>query len=436
MGCILPIPDNILSGIENEIYLFASGNLRLAKQRVFTKIENGGLGLFNVKQFLEAQTCSWIRRCSVIDQEWKARIVGAGTGNLYLSHCAIGLQNLFPILQNIISCHKNFIAAFTKSNQNFRDAYLLNNHALTVGIRTKIPLQMNDFNTEPALDPFLLSRLKNIRMADLLTPEGKISKRVFCENMGIRVNENLWAKLDKIRNTAILRYGSNEGNTVSIRNFFEKWKKGSQKVRLLLDHNEVPYIPHNMVKFAENTETVIGLELSKFLNKSWNTSFLSNDLRTFIFKLHNNTLPYNTMLSHFVPGISRNCTFCDIVLNQDEEDETPLHLFYDCQPVELLRDEFYRYISDDRTLTVTRTEFFTNFGRPNNFTNRALFLVTRLFIKFLWDCKVRKILPTQRHVLSSIMHELRVTTSLNRELKKIFENSGLAPAFLNSFLPG
>jgi hypothetical protein len=68
---------------------------------------------------------------------------------------------------------------------------------------------MNDFNTEPALDPFLLSRLKNIRMADLLTPEGKISKRVFCENMGIRVNENLWAKLDKIRNTAILRYGSN-----------------------------------------------------------------------------------------------------------------------------------------------------------------------------------------------------------------------------------
>jgi hypothetical protein len=190
------------------------------------------------------------------------------------------------------------------------------------------------------------------------------------------------------------------------------------------------------MKFAENTEKVIGLELSKFLNKSWNLSFLSNDLKTFIFKLHNNTLPYNTMLSHFVPGISRNCTFCDIILNQEEEDETPFHLFYDCQPVDQLRDEFYKYISDNQTFTVTRSELFTNFARPNNFTNRALFLITRLFIKFLWDCKVRKILPTQRHVLSSITHELRVITSLNRKLKKIFENSGLAPAFLNMFLPG
>jgi hypothetical protein len=58
MGCIIPIPGDILEKIENEIGNFANGNLRLAKHRVFGKVEDGGLGLFNIKNFLAAQACS------------------------------------------------------------------------------------------------------------------------------------------------------------------------------------------------------------------------------------------------------------------------------------------------------------------------------------------------------------------------------------------
>jgi hypothetical protein len=84
-------------------------------------------------------------------------------------------------------------------------------------------------------------------------------------------------------------------------------EKRQQKGSFFFENSETHLVPHNIVKYAENTETIIGEDLAKILNKSWNFYYFSNELRTFIFKLHNNTLPYNTILSHFVPSINRNC---------------------------------------------------------------------------------------------------------------------------------
>jgi hypothetical protein len=47
MGCVIPVPTELLEKIEDVIYKFISGNLRIAKSRVFQKTETGGLGWFN-----------------------------------------------------------------------------------------------------------------------------------------------------------------------------------------------------------------------------------------------------------------------------------------------------------------------------------------------------------------------------------------------------
>ena len=43
--------------IENLI----SGNLHIAKARIYAKIENGGLGLTEIQKFLNSQRCGWIK---------------------------------------------------------------------------------------------------------------------------------------------------------------------------------------------------------------------------------------------------------------------------------------------------------------------------------------------------------------------------------------
>jgi Reverse transcriptase (RNA-dependent DNA polymerase) len=69
LGSVLPVPDEIILQIENTIHEFVSGNLRISKQRTFLAVDRGGLGLFNVKNFIDAQICSWIRRASPVDQD-------------------------------------------------------------------------------------------------------------------------------------------------------------------------------------------------------------------------------------------------------------------------------------------------------------------------------------------------------------------------------
>jgi hypothetical protein len=67
--------------------------------------------------------------------------------------------------------------------------------------------------------------------------------------------------------------------------FLAGWKKGSKKFRKFLDDLENFYVPHNIIKFAYNTETVTGVDCSVKLSADWTKTFYSNEMRTFIFKI-------------------------------------------------------------------------------------------------------------------------------------------------------
>jgi hypothetical protein len=193
-----------------------------------------------------------------------------------------------------------------------------------------------------------------------------------------------------------------------------RWKKGSRIVRLVLCFKKIDYIPHNIIKYADNTDTIIGLECARLLNKSWNRHYLSNELRVFLFKLHNNTLPFNTIPSHFVRGTSRTCTFCVIARNPEGEDETPLH----CPVSERIHEDFFKWIMNDNDFTVQRTEFFTFFRNNNNYLNEALFIITQLFMKFLWNCEQRSILPVTLHLRRFILHEIELLKTVSKKLPR------------------
>ena len=149
-------------------------------------------------------------------------------------------------------------------------------------------------------------------------------------------------------------------------------------------------------------------------------------MRTFLFKLHNNTLGYNQSVSHFIRGYSNNCTFCDITEYIEEEPETPLHLFFNCTVVENIRNKFSHWLFADLrerlpepvpvpgprrniiTDPVTRQEFFTVLERDNNCFNSVLFVVTKLFIKYIWDCKLRKCLPSLALLKNLVKSEINI----------------------------
>jgi hypothetical protein len=261
----------------------------------------------------------------VADQDWKRILINSGTGT-FASITEAGIcPETLPVIYNIARKFSDFRKFFTELNGNFMAASLIENKALTAGIRSKEYLTVNEI-TLSNWDPQIKLFLSNITISDLIREGAKISKREFERNNGIILAIDVWRKLDNIRSAALIKYGRNENQTCqTFSNFMERWKRGSRKIRNILCADRAEFIPHNILKFAENVETVINLEVSKEINRLWCKNYLSNDIRVFTFNMHNNTLPVNIILSHFAPDVGRNCTFCDIVQNPEEEPETAVY---------------------------------------------------------------------------------------------------------------
>jgi hypothetical protein len=137
------------------------------------------------------------------------------------------------------------------------------------------------------------------------------------------------------------------------------------------------------------------------LNKDWNKSYYSNELRTFIFKFHNNTLTINTVLSHIARGVSRNCTFCSLEMNPDPVDESAFHLFYDCPTVERSREYFFKWLTNNDTFLLNRHDFFC--CGPVGERSEIWITILYLFKFYLWECKKRNTLPVMESLQTFVL---------------------------------
>ncbi len=74
LGCFLPVPEATMSDWDKLITDFVKGKLNIAKKCLYLTPSEGGLGLFNISDFLDAQRCTWIRRSTDLSEPWKAQI--------------------------------------------------------------------------------------------------------------------------------------------------------------------------------------------------------------------------------------------------------------------------------------------------------------------------------------------------------------------------
>jgi hypothetical protein len=74
------------------------------------------------------------------------------------------------------------------------------------------------------------------------------------------------------------------GSSVDLLTFCNRFKAGSKPFRRILAEPVPDEIPRNITTYAENTQTIIGLEMGRLINGFWGFSFFSNNMRTFLSK--------------------------------------------------------------------------------------------------------------------------------------------------------
>jgi hypothetical protein len=257
-----------------------------------------------------------------------------------------------------------------------------------------------------------------------------IPAQTILENTGIPLSVIMIQTLRGVCSVARIKFRKNDldkRKTVDIATFVNMSKRGSKRFRLLMTAHTVSETPHNINKFARNMDIVINGSQSEFLNGLWTNNFFSNNMKTFLFKLHNNTLGYNNAVAHFVPNHSPGCTFCDSAGNREINIETGAHLFFECEFVGGVIDFIFDRVTSVNNFEFSRREYFATFCRREYSVskNLALTYVSKIIMKVLWDCKLRFAVPNGPECWDLIKDEIIVLKGFNRKFSKLWTDSGL-----------
>jgi hypothetical protein len=428
LGCFLPVSNQFITNYENIIERFVCGKMSVSKARIYKPVCMGGLGLFRIANFLDAQRVSWVRRSQIIDDRWKISLYSCSYGSVFNIRSSKFNVRECPCLYAIACSYEKFMKEFTKTNENFWNSYIYSNSALTLNVQGNQLLDHGsfpmNFHRQYGMQLRMLKISDFVNRDNVLLPMARVS-----ETTNIQFSIFTFQTIVGLIRAAKTKYSKNcssEKTSCDIRTFINRSKKGSSRFRKVLCIESLDYIPHNIVKYSSTTDTVIRLENSKKINLAWRYNFLSNSTRTFLFKLHNNTLGYNHAVSHFVRNYSPNCTFCDIVGNQEVERETPLHLFFTCELIEDFLTDFFVWFTNDHNFSFTRQEFFVGFNRDgfNSEKNEILTLASHMVKKFIWDSKQRFCIPNIQHMRLHIKLEFESIAKINRKFQNKLRDSG------------
>jgi hypothetical protein len=183
--------------------------------------------------------------------------------------------------------------------------------------------------------------------------------------------------------------------------------------------------PHNIRKYADNMDIIITGEQSRVMNGLWTDNIYTNEEKTFLFKLHNNTLGYNNMVAHFVRGHSPFCTFCTISNVNEQHIETPSHLFFDCPSLVNIIDNIFHLVTGDNNFVVGRRDFLSifNYRELSSARNKILTIVGKYLMKYIWDCKTRHFMPELENCWDIIRDKIEFLIESNSSFRTMWNST-------------
>jgi hypothetical protein len=271
----------------------------------------------------------------------------------------------------------------------------------------------------------------NLKVKDIVKEDGTAWDHIsFCNNTGINMRENKFRTMRDACLAARDRYRKikpYDKTATDIGTYLCRVKKGSRHIRRIFCESTNESVPHNIVKFSETAEIVLNYEESKLINGLWGRSFFDNATRTFLFKLHNNTLGTNARVSHFARDQSRLCTFCNITRNPEDESESVLHLFFQCRSTEPVVLGIQEWALNNRFdfESVSRRNFFGVYTFDSVAKNIVMQVIGVLIKKYIWDCKTRHGIPNLNDGKDFVRGELDRILSQNSKMNKSYVASGI-----------
>jgi hypothetical protein len=444
IGCIITPSYQQLKTLQDMIDSYVTQGTVIAKDRLYTKPKEGGLGLINLSDYVTALQCSWVKRCTVkINDSWRWRLASACNFNLDMLRKKMFDAALEPVLYNIAESFEKVQYKFWELNENFLMAPLVDNKFfLRAAPERRAPvLGCVDRNL---LGPDFYAANKEallcLRMNCLVRGNRIVTIEMLRRQTGLNFSNNAYMNLVTAANFAVTKYGNKAGSNgtcVPLVLFLQRIKKGSKKFRYLLFNGK----NENGIEKMRVVETFFRLidspvptvpELGVMYG-SWNFSFFENRLRTFCFRFFNNSIGVGARISarYRAAGqmVNDRCTFCLRAGAADPAREDFIHVFYDCpyirNTVRTITDEFFPH---ENNVNVRRRMYMCGSVTGVPPADGFFYKLTSIILNFnMWECKLKKKIPSIATVRTEFFYLFDNVLSNSVKLKEIASHCNVPP---------
>jgi hypothetical protein len=431
IGCFLSPSDEIIERIQVILDNFVKKNINISKKRISLPVEYSGLGMFNVRTYLQSQMCSWVARAyrlPIDNWQYDLKLSAPHHNIALLRPCDLNAE-LHPILYNIIWAYRDFYGNFTRCDNNYLKAFIFDNPAICHGPDYTGTLDRNFFGRQ-----FYTENVGVIRKLTFSDCFVDLSFKTLAEfrEMNLNLTPATWMRLRSallhFRNSLTNRPNASNKCT-EIENFLNRPVKGSKRFRnyfnrVLLGGEDLTTY-RSVLTFADLTDVpVLPVSLLKNSLNIWNISFLGNNLREFIFKCRNNYLLVNARVAAFDNTVDLHCTFCRIRYRNPLPRETFTHLFFDCPTTNDIRISLLmQFFMFDLNPMEIKNFFWNGMVENHEKLQPILLLFWEIFRYHIFRCKLNRNVPNSNLIKNSIFFTLRTTLYNNSHSKALINGS-------------
>jgi hypothetical protein len=326
-----------------------------------------------------------------------------------------------PILKNIVNSYVLFRNAFGTIRNNYLFCPLLNNSCFSFKIGgEKTFLDDEFFNNNM---PNLVANRKTICYNDFTDAAGNVKS---INQLRAQIDRDISADCVRIIRSCMTNikklFSADSVAACTIHDFMGKKIKGSKRYRLVFNESGNAYRKKTAKTPLRNYFSIAGIDNrlesnSLKLNGIWNLYFLPSDLKTFLFKLHHNTLGLNCRVHHFNELRDPSCFFCVKAGLLPAPRETFEHFFWHCPTTTTLLKNFWEYYLVGEPC---QKKFFSGIVDTTDKTSVPAAVVFGVFKFCLWNFKLRKKMPTAPSINSDFLY---VFNSILGSSKKFREST-------------
>jgi hypothetical protein len=418
---------NISAMVEN----FLTNGLNISKEKIYLEPERGGIGMFVLDDFFKALKCTWVKRCmTLMHDNWRYILFNkCSLGPLYMQH--EDAENCGPLLKGIIDAFVSFRNQFGCLDSNFLRVPILNNPNFNYD-RTDVKSFFDSNYFELNLPGINDNILRQLTWSDISSHGNLKTIDQLTALLNVQVPVPVHDNFRKGLKIAIKNSSKNESKITHFSGFMSLKVKGSKNFRIVLakagsikQRSKCPLVNYCHIAEIEKIST----KPSMFINSFWCRPYHSSEIRTFIFKLHHNTLGLNNRVAHINPDRDPSCTFCKLTKNFPCVKESFTHLFWYCPTTTYL---FEKFANEFFGAVPVKKLFFTGTDENGNFSE-AVFEICSLFKYVLWQFKLRKRIPTWPSFKSDLNYLLQMSCKSSKKLEIAITNNIL---FRNDGEPG